>query len=201
MLYLISGAVASGKSTVSRALVGRVPDLVKLSEHVAQTGAERMQKIGLWIEAALRLEAEGKDAVLAGQSPLGEVLAAPRAVELEGIAPCLLDVHDAKRLERWLANGVDPNWPVHMDHFCWAVFHRMHARDPRFEQHVLKKMGYADAVWSRWDQWTAGDPRWNVFIHDSTRSDEETSIEAVAGWIRSVREQGAPLMRERAWWT
>jgi hypothetical protein len=34
MLYLISGAVASGKSTVSSALVGRVPNLVKLSEHV-----------------------------------------------------------------------------------------------------------------------------------------------------------------------
>src|SRR5688572_24169049 len=131
-----------------------------------------MSKIGLWIEEALRLEAEGTDAVMDTQSPLGEVLASPRAVELEGIAPCLLDVHDFVRLDRWSERGVHPDWPVGMDHFCWAAFHRLHARDPRFEQRVLKQFGYADAVWERWDQWTAGDPRWNVYIHDSSRSDK-----------------------------
>jgi hypothetical protein len=202
MLYLISGAVASGKSMVSRAVTERIPNLVELEEHVVsgQTGLDRMVKIGLWIEQALRLEADGKDAVLAGQSPLGEVLASPRAVELEGIAPCLLDAHDFVRLDRWMARGVSPDWPVCMDHFCWAAFHRLHARDPRFEQRVLKQRGYADAVWKRWDKWTAEDPRWKVFIYDSSQSDKETTTEAVGAWIRSVREQGAPLMRNEAWW-
>jgi hypothetical protein len=202
MLYLISGAVASGKSMVSWAVTKRLPNLVALEEHVVtgQTGLGRLSKIGLWIEQALRLEEDGKDAVLAGQSPLGEVLASPRAIELEGIAPCLLDAHDFVRLERWLARGVDPDWPVIMDHFCWAAFHRLHARDPRFEQRVLKQFGYADAVWKRWDQWTAEDPRWKVFIYDSSQSDKETTTEEIAGWIRSVREQGAPLMRKDAWW-
>ena len=202
MLYVISGAVAAGKSTISRAVAKRVPRLVAFEEdsRPAHTGEERLDNLDLWIGDALALEQEGTDVVFATQCPLGEVLASPRAIELEGIAPCLLDVNDVARLERWLAEGVHPDWSVCMDHFCWAAFHRIHARDPEFEQRVLLDRDHPASVWSRWTGWTADDPRWSVFVYDSTRSDIDTTADAVAAWIGSIRENGAPLRREDRWW-
>ena len=149
MLYLISGAAASGKSTVSKALADRVPHIVLLEEddRHAKTGEQRLANLELWIEDALALEAQGKDAIFPAQSPLGEVLASPSVVKLEGIAPCLLDAHDFVRMDRWIPH---PDWPVGMDHFCWAAFHRLHARDPQFEQHVLLDRDYDASIWSRW---------------------------------------------------
>src|SRR5207253_9418828 len=53
----------------------------------------------------------GLDVLLAGQSPLGEVLASPSAIELKGIAACLLDVDD--RLRRQRLERRDPGkWDV-----------------------------------------------------------------------------------------
>ena len=94
MLYLLSGAVAAGKTTISRAVADRLSDLVVLEEdqRPATTGEERLSNLELWIEDALVLEGEGKDVVFGSQSPLGEVLASPRAVDLEGIAPACLTI-------------------------------------------------------------------------------------------------------------
>lgn len=202
MLYLISGAVASGKKTVARAVAQRLENLEAHhdNERLAHTGEERLSHLELWIEDALRLEREGVDLILASQSPFGEILASPRAIELEGIAPCLLDCHDSARLERWIERGVHPDWPINMDHFCWAVFHRMHARHPQWAQHVMLDREHDGSIWSRWTGWQKDDPRWSVFIHDNTDDELETTIQAVTDWVRSVREKGPPIRREDGWW-
>lgn len=203
MLYLISGAVAAGKSIVSRTLAQRVDRLVYLEEDsrpVTDAGG-RLANLELFIEDALELQAEGRDAVFGTQCPLGEVLASPRAIELEGIAPCLLDAHDYVRMERSLGRGVDPAWPMVIDHFCWAAFHRLHARDPRYEQRVVLNNDHGRSQWSRWTAWTKDDPRWDVFVYDSTEDDVETTVLALTGWIERIRERGAPLTRAGGWWT
>ncbi len=101
MLYLISGAAASGKKTIARAVAQRLPNLTGHhdNERASLTGEERITNLEGWVEDALGLEKDGIDLVLASQSPLGEVLASPRAIELEGIAPCLLDCHDFVRMD------------------------------------------------------------------------------------------------------
>jgi hypothetical protein len=203
MLYLISGAVAAGKSVIGRTLSRRVGNLAYLEEDsrpVTDTEG-RLANLELSIEDALELQAQGKDAVFGSQAPLGEVLASPRAVELDGIAPCLLDVHDCVRLDRCLARGVDPAWPLVIDHFCWAAFHRLHARDPKYEQRVLVERRHPRSMWSRWTAWTKEDPRWDVLVYDSTEDDVETTVLALTGWIGRIRERGAPLTRARAWWS
>jgi hypothetical protein len=53
-----------------------------------------------WLQRVLRYQDDGLDVLLIGQSPLGEVLATPSAVHLNGIAACLLDVADDERLRR-----------------------------------------------------------------------------------------------------
>ena len=91
-----------------------------------------------WIERAIECEREGKDLLLPAQSPLGEVLASPRAIELSAIAACVLDCHDQERTTRYAQRPFDPRWPMGMDMLCWAAFHRMHAVNPQFEQRVLR---------------------------------------------------------------
>lgn len=202
MLYLISGATAAGKSSVSRAVAARLPDLVPFEEdrRQATTTEERRTNLELWIEDALDLEAAGKDVVFGTQSPLGELLASPGATRLEGIAPCLLDAHDYVRMDRWMARGVHAEWPMTMDHFCWAAFHRLHARDPQYEQRVLVDQPSVGSVWSRWTSWTAEDPRWDVFVFDSSGTDFAGTVVAIADWIESVRRSAPSLTRDDEWW-
>lgn len=61
-----------------------------------------------WVLRALEHQAEGTDLLLAGQTPLGELLATPSASRLEAISACLLDCDDVIRLERLTARG--PEW-------------------------------------------------------------------------------------------
>lgn len=72
-----------------------------------------------WVRRALEYQDDGIDLLLPGQSPLGEVLAAPSAPMLDGIAVCLVDVADGarrpdmawNRWNRWTA--ADPRWACH----------------------------------------------------------------------------------------
>ena len=202
MLYLLSGAAASGKKTVARHLVARVPNLVPHHENEipATTTHGRMANMEQWVERAVTMESESVDLLLLAASPLGEVLASPRAPELAGIAACLLDCHDHERGRRIVERGLDPNWPFGMDTLCWASWHRMHAIDPQWEQHVVRGEETSQYQWDRWTSWKRGDPRWQVELIDTTGQGVAETVDAVASWIRRVRTQGPPLSRAAGWW-
>ncbi len=202
MLFVISGAAASGKKTIAKAVAERLPGLESHhdNERPSRDGAERLTNLDHWIEDALNLEAGGTALILATQSPIGEVLAAPRSIELEGIAPLLLDCHDFVRADRIVRRGELEEWPFTIDHLCWAAYHRMHARDPQWENRISTAMKPDGPRWDRWLDWSADDPRWCVRIHDSTTEDVETTTRAVASWVESVRTDGTPLSRRSRWW-
>jgi len=202
MLYLLSGAAASGKKTVARAVVSRVDHLVTHVENEipATTGHGRMANMERWIDTTLDLESKGLDLLLVAASPLGEVLASPRAPELSGIAACLLDCHDYERSRRIAGRGDDPQWPFGMDTLCWASWHRMHAVDPQWEQRVIREPERAHYHWERWTGWRRDDPRWQVELIDTTRHSITESVGAVGGWIERTRSQGPALARQNRWW-
>jgi len=202
MLFLLSGAAASGKKTVARHLITRVADLAAHHENEipATSGHERMANMERWVESALELEAQGVDLLLLAASPLGELLASPRAPELSGIAACLLDCHDHERSRRIAEREKDPNWTFGMDMLCWASWHRMHAIDPQWEQRVIRDASREQYAWDRWCHWTREDPRWQVELIDTTGRSITDSVDAVTTWIEHTRLDGTPLARAAAWW-
>jgi len=203
MLFLLSGAAASGKKTIARELVTRAANLAAHHENEipATTGQTRMANMERWVDTALALEARGVDLLLLAASPLGELLASPRAPDLSGIAACLLDCHDHERSRRIAQREPDPSWTFGMDMLCWASWHRMHAIDPQWEQRVLIDPTRAHYHWDRWRSWTRDDPRWQVELIDTTARPVAESVDAVASWIARVRLHGTRLARDMSWWS
>jgi hypothetical protein len=202
MLFLLSGAAASGKKTVAPIVTTRVASLVSHheSEIPATDSRGRMANMERWLDRAMLYDADGKDLLLLAASPLGEVLASPKATELRAIAACLLDCHDHERSRRHARRPVDPAWPFGMDTLCWAAWHRMHAVDPQFEQRVIRAPEVSGYHWERWSAWTAADPRWRVQLIDTSTQQIADSANAVAAWIEHTRATGTPLSRDAAWW-
>lgn len=202
MLYLLSGAAASGKNTVAPEVTARVKNLVTHHENEipAVSRRERMANMQRWVERTMEYEQLGKDLLLRAASPLGELLASPRAIELDGIAGCVLDCHDHERSRRHAGRPVDTRWPFGMDTLCWAAFHRMHAIDPQFEQRVLREEGDEQYQWTRWTSWRRGDVRWPVELIDNSSQTVSETVRSVVAWIERTRASGTPLARDAKWW-
>src|SRR6185503_15469929 len=177
MLYLLSGAAASGKKTLAPIVSTRVTNLVFHHENEipATDRRGRMANMEQWLERTATYESNGKDLLLLAASPLGEVLASPRATELTGIAACLLDCHDHERSRRHV--------------------------DPQFEQRVIRAPEVSQYAWERWSGWSKGDPRWSVEVVDTTSEPVAHSAERVVTWIERTRANGTPLSRAGKWWS
>lgn len=193
MLFTVAGSSCSGKTTLARACA----DLERLAVHDfdevgVPAGADlrwRHEALEGWVRRALAYQDEGVDLLLTGQSPLGEVLATPSAVRLDGIAACLLDVADGERLRR--LNERDPGrWDeaTTQRFIGWAAWHRGHARDPRYRPEVLTDGGWDQMRWARWADWHAGDPRWLVPTVDTTDRSITDAAAELRHWIETVRQ-------------
>jgi len=143
----------------------------------------------IWLQRAIDYERNGMDLLLAGQTPIGEMLAAPSARLVEAISGCLLDCDDASRLDRMQTRG--QAWLEHsagtiQDYLNWAEWMRRHADDPQWMPEVIRH-GESEMHWERWSGWQAGDPRWRVHVVDTSgRTVEQTAGELTA-WIESER--------------
>ena len=87
-----------------------------------------------------------------------------------------------------------------MDTLCWAVFHRMHAHDPQWEQRVVVDKELPEFGWNRWTNWQKGDKRWNVKILDTTENEMEYTANLVQEWILEEKRKPQTLMPETKWW-
>jgi hypothetical protein len=192
----IAGSSCSGKTTAIRACA-QIEGLVvhDFDEIGVPADADviwRQRSLEEWIQRALRYQADGLDVLLTGQSPLGEVLACPSAIELEGIAACLLDVDD--RLRRQRLDRRDPGkWDVDAKRSFvgWARWHRGHAADPGYRPEVITAAGYERMRWDRWRDWTIGDPRWDVRVIDTTGRSVEQSAADIRRWVNGARSDFA----------
>ncbi len=202
MLFLISGAAATGKTSAMKILNDKLENFEchDFDETPVSSGTQRRKVNEDWIKKALKAQYEGKDFLLSAHSPLGEILACPSAIKLKGIKCCVLDCHDFVRTERYLARVQSEEWPLCMDTLCWAVFHRMHAKDPAWEQRVIVDKELPEFGWERWTNWKAGDKRWDVKIIDTTENEMNNTADMVYDWIKEEKNKKQALTQETKWW-
>ena len=202
MLFIINGASVAGKSSVVKILKNKLGNCVchDCDEIMVETGTQRRDLNEEWILKALEAENKGKDFVFTAQSPFGEILAAPSAIKLNGIKCCLLDCDDFTRSERYLARPQDERWPLGMDTLCWAVFHRMHAADPQWEQRIIVDDEHHESKWDRWTNWQKGDKRWDVNIIDTSENTVEHTAKQVQTWILAEKLKPQELTPKTEWW-
>ena len=113
MFFLVFGASAAGKTFALGELRERVTDLAmhdfdEIGVPPDADTAWRHRADEEWVRRALDYQAQGTDLLLTGQTPLGELLAAPSAPRLNAISACLIDCDDATRVTRLQARG--PEW-------------------------------------------------------------------------------------------
>ena len=190
------GSSGSGKTVVLDALRGRVRGVAihDFDEIGVPPGADlawRHRANERWVRRALEHQAERTDFVLAGQTPFGELLAAPSASRLEAISACLLDCDDPTRLARLRARG--PEWLSRSggaipDYLNWAAWMRDHVADPTSRVEVIRcDAAWEEMRWSRWSGWGAGDPRWRARVFDTSASHVEEVAEELVEWIAEER--------------
>jgi len=196
VLLTIAGSSCSGKTTAARACAGVSRLVVHDFDEVGVPSAAdirwRQRSMDVWLRRVVAYQDDGLDVLLTGQSPLGEVLATPSAVHLNGIAACLLDVADNERLRR-LEHRDPGRWqPQGLQSLIgWARWHRAHAADPRYRPDVLTAGGWEHMQWARWCTWLPGDPRWDVTIIDTTGQPAEQTALTIQRWIAQARAKQA----------
>ncbi len=154
----------------------------------------RQRSLEQWVLRAVDYQRDGLDMLLLGQSPLGEVLASPSAVELDGIAACVLDVGPDERWRR-LEERDPGKWSDQAKRAFveWARWHRGHAADPRHRPSVITDGAWAPMRWERWAEWSAGDRRWVVPVFDTTDVPVEQSAAALRAWVDDARGRRSAL--------
>jgi hypothetical protein len=193
VLFLIFGSSCAGKTTIVDELRTRhaeleIHDFDEVGVPADADIAWRQRTNEQWVQRAV---AAGRDFVLVGQTPLGELLAAPSAPRLDGISACLLDCDGTERLARMRRRGDDwvARFGNNLDDFVhWGEWMRGHARDPAFQQFVIQERSDPGMQWERWRDWRANDPRWRVRIVDTSHVTVDDVADELDRWIEEERE-------------
>jgi hypothetical protein len=208
MLFLLFGSSGAGKTLALNALRARLPalaihDFDEIGVPPDANTAWRHRAIETWVRRALEHQANGRDFLLAGQTPVGELLAVPSAPRLESISACLLDCDVETQAARLQARG--PEWFARVrgdlqDHLNWAEWMRRHARDPAWRTDVIRQPDSEHEMrWERWSDWRTGDPRWRVRVIDTSGLPASGVADELAAWIaeeRALVDAGQhPLLR------
>lgn len=201
MFVLVSGACGAGKTALCEGLKEHLPQVQLLDADVART-LERIDDRPSLLERCVQRAIQNKDedTIVFGQSPLGELLACPSAIELEHIAACLLDCHDVVRTDRVRARQPDSDW-FDQHHLSWAAWHRMHAVDPGWTQQAVTGDENPSMRWERWTSWRRGDPRWRVFVIDTTTLNKKAVVDRFLDWKQSASKIRSGLTRSARWWS
>jgi hypothetical protein len=204
MLLLITGASGAGKSTVRTAVAPRLSpkiESVELHQVAAVPAlpdiAWRQEATESAVRRALELQAEGRHLLLSGDPvAAGEVLAAPSAVALAGVAVCLLDLSPAAQTARLTQRGDDPALLPH--HHAFAEWMRGHARDPRHMPEVLSTKGWEAMRWQRWTRIEPASGGSGMFVLDTSELAADDVAAEIVSWADRALRGLAPVMHAHA---
>lgn len=195
MLFLVSGASCTGKSTARQ---GALPllgerfagiELRDLGEVPEQpTVAWRQEMVERAVQLALALESEGRHLLLAGDPvPAAEILAAPSGDRVRAAA-CLLDLSPELHAERLRSRG-EPEELIPR-HLAWADWLRAHAQSPTRRLEAVLVNSWPEMAWERLEHCQD----WAVTVLDVSASSPDRVARAVADWCQAVLAGKAPLL-------
>ena len=194
VLLSVTGASGAGKSTTLTALADAFEGQPVVCVEFDSVGvpaeadsAWRHRALEHWVQCAVAEQRAGKHLVLSGQVPMGELLAAPSADALDGIAVCLLHCSREVRRARLIGRGANPD--VLDNHLAFGEWFYGHALDPSHMQHVIRGASAVDMRWERWHGWTAGDPRWAFEIIDTDALTCDQVAARVVTWACEVLDR------------
>lgn len=144
MLLSVTGASGVGKSTVLAALeqsgeLGPDVTCVEFDSIGVPEGADTAWRHGAteeWVRFAIEEQDAGRHVLLAGQVPPGELLAAPSADRLDGIAVCVLHFSSEVQEARLVGRGEPADSLFH--HLRFGAWFGAHARDPQHAPEVVR---------------------------------------------------------------
>lgn len=198
VLLLVTGASGVGKSSVRAAVAPELSPMVECIELLdltpppeAMTRVWRQQGAEAAVRRAVALQARGRHLLLAGDPvPAAELVAAPSAPELHGIAACLLDAAPEAQAERLAGRGDPPALLPH--HVAFADWMRRQATEPRYMTHVVADGGWDEMRWERLEQVASA---WGMHTIDTTSMTKAAVAEAVLRWCRRALAGDAPILR------
>lgn len=201
MMFLVSGASGTGKSTVGALLAAALSSdfaCIELEDVLPSPPdpdkAYRQEAARQAVILAVELQAEGRHLVLASDPvAAGELLAVPEAEGLDGIAVCVLDADEQTQRERLRVRAETDEALGH--HVAFARWMRAHAQDPQHMQHVLLDGGVESMRWERWTHLLTGDPSWAMRTLDTTDLGAVAVGSAVLTWIDDVQAGQAPVLK------
>lgn len=198
MFLLITGASGAGKSSVRTAIEPELTPLVEcveLGDVVAipatPTLAWRQRATEQVVRRALELQQSGRHLLLSGDPvAAAEVVAAPSAAALDGLAVCLLDVSPEVQARRLAARGDDTS--LLAQHQAYAEWMRRQAREPLHMPHVLSARGWDEM---RWERLTTLTSNWRTHRVETSAMTRRAVAEAVLDWCHGVLAGQAPILR------
>jgi hypothetical protein len=165
--------------------------LSALPAHGARTLGWRQQLAEQSVQRAVELQLSGRHLLLSGDPvPAIEIVAAPSAPDLDGIAVCLLDISPDAQAQRLNARGDDPSVLVH--HQAFAEWMRQQALDPLHMTHVVSDNGWEQMRWERLAQLTDTWAMHTIDTSDMTPAEVATAVER---WIDRALRDEAPTLR------
>jgi hypothetical protein len=192
VFLLITGASGAGKSTVRRAVAPQFRDVLEAAE-LAELGGEpqwtlawRHQAVERAVCRALAAQAADRHFLLCGDPvPPGEVIAAPSADGLNGLAVCLLDVRPEVQSARLRARGDDPS--LLPRHHAFAEWMRHHVSDATHRPDVIVGDGWGDM---RWDRWVGPEGiRWTAEVIDTSDLTPAEVATRASAWVRRALDR------------
>jgi hypothetical protein len=205
VLLSLTGASGAGKSMALDAMVaafdGQRVSCVEFDSVGVPPGADTAWRHGVlerWVRRAVEEQRKGRHFVLCGQVPVGELLAAPSADALDGIAACLLHCSPEVRRERLPARGEDPA-ALH-DHLAFGEWFLRHTLDPTYRPDVIRVPGDGPMCWERWEDWKPGDARWAFEVIDTDSLSREQTAQRAVAWGRDTLAGRLRAPLTGAWW-
>jgi hypothetical protein len=201
MLLSVTGASGAGKSTALDALTAAFRDepvtCVEFDSMGVPENADTAWRHGMverWVRRAIAEQAAGgRHLVLCGQVPVGELLAAPSADELDAVCSLLLHCSPPVRRAR-LIERADATQDHMDDHLAFGEWFYRHTLDPGHMPHVIRVESGVGMRWERWSSWAAGDERWRFDILDTDALTREEVAEHVIAWVREALAGKRPVL-------